>query len=197
MVVGILRLTLLIPGSRSLKDKRRAVHKIVDRARGHFNVSAAEVGDNELWQKAQLGFAVVSNDRMFVNEVLEKVVRDVERMAVAEIVERELEVESYATMSRALGQGIEDAKFAGEGGDEREGQGGGERGDAGAGGPGGVGEREHLGGREAEGERGAERRSERERRLGARRAEAGAAPGGGEADWLVPDDLSDERGGKR
>ena len=161
MVVGILRLTLLIAGARSLKDKRRALHKIVDRARSHFNVSAAEVGDNELWQKAQLGFAVVSNDRMFVNEVLDKVVRDVERMAVAEIVEREVEIESYATMSRSLGTPLlEDAKYQVDlesgGDDSSEGEGGGK---------------------------------------GARQG-AGAAAGGPEADWLVLDDLSDERGGK-
>lgn len=168
MVVGILRLTLIIPGSRSLKDKRRALHKIVDRARAHFNVSAAEVGDNELWQKAQLGFAVVSNDRMFVNEVLDKVVRDVERMAVAEIVEREVEVESYATMTRATGMPLfEDAKFGGA----VEGEGGG--GGAGPGeGPGASGPT-------------------------ASRTGAGPAPGSPEADWLVLDDLVDERGGRR
>lgn|SRR5690606_22012400 len=78
MVVGTLRIVLQIPGARSLKTKRQVVRRIVDKVRARFNVSIAEVGDNDLWQRATVGVAAVGNSRAFVNEVLDKVLRQVE-----------------------------------------------------------------------------------------------------------------------
>jgi uncharacterized protein YlxP (DUF503 family) len=97
MVVGVLRLTLYIHGASSLKDKRQVVRKATDRVRARYNVAIAEVGDNDVWQRAVLGVAAVANDHSFVNEVLDKVARDVE--SVAEIINRELEIETYSEMS--------------------------------------------------------------------------------------------------
>ena len=99
MVVGVLRLTFVLPGAHSLKEKRHAVRKMTDRTRARYNVSIAEVGDNDVWQRAVLGVTAVANDHSFVNEVLDKVVRDLESMAVAELVNRELEIETYSQMS--------------------------------------------------------------------------------------------------
>jgi uncharacterized protein YlxP (DUF503 family) len=96
MVVGVLRLTLYIHGASSLKDKRQVLRKIIDRLRSRFNVSAAEVGDNDNWQRALVGICAVANDHSFVNEVLDKCVRDAG--AIAEIVNREMEIETYSEM---------------------------------------------------------------------------------------------------
>jgi len=98
MVVGVLRLTLVVPGARSLKEKRHVVRKITDRVRGRYNVSIAEVAENDVWQRAVLGLTTVANDRSFVNEVLDKVVRDVEMLGVADLVSREMEIETYSTL---------------------------------------------------------------------------------------------------
>jgi uncharacterized protein YlxP (DUF503 family) len=96
MVVGVLRLTLYIHGATSLKDKRQVLRKVVDRLRSRFNVSVAEVGDQDIWQKAVVGITAVSNDHSFVNEVLDKCVRDAG--AIAEIINREMEIETYSEM---------------------------------------------------------------------------------------------------
>jgi len=96
MVVGVLRLTLYIPGASSLKDKRQVVRKVVDRLRARFNVAVAEVGDNDVWQRARIGIAAVANDRSFVNEVLDKCTRDAGN--IAEILDREMEIETYGQM---------------------------------------------------------------------------------------------------
>src|ERR1700687_4511553 len=96
MVVGILRLTLYIPGASSLKDKRQVVGKDVARLHTRFNVSGAEVGDNDICQRAVIGIGAVSNDRSFVNEVLDKCARDAGH--IAEILNREMEIETYAEM---------------------------------------------------------------------------------------------------
>ena len=96
MVVGILRLTLYIHGAASLKDKRQVLRKVTDRLRSRFNVSVAEVGEHDIWQKAVIGIAAVANDRSFVNEVLDKCARDAG--AIAEIIRREMEIETYSEM---------------------------------------------------------------------------------------------------
>jgi uncharacterized protein YlxP (DUF503 family) len=99
MVVGILRLTFVIGGARSLKDKRQALRKMIDRTRARYNVSIAEVGENDVWQRAVVGITAVANDHSFVNEVLDKVVRDLEALGAAELVNREMEIETYSQMS--------------------------------------------------------------------------------------------------
>jgi uncharacterized protein YlxP (DUF503 family) len=102
MVVGVLRLTLHIEGAASLKDKRQVVRKVVDRLRSRFNVSVAEVGDNDIWQRARIGISAVANDHSFVNEVLDKCTRDAGN--IAEILDREMEIETYGQMKNDWSQ---------------------------------------------------------------------------------------------
>ena len=63
-----------MPESLSLKAKRRVVKSIIARVGNKFNVSVAEVDDQDAWQLAALGVCYVSNDRRHTNEVLSKVV---------------------------------------------------------------------------------------------------------------------------
>lgn len=67
-------LELFLPENHSLKGKRQILNHLKDRVRNHFNVSVAEIGGNELWQRCRLGVAVVSNERAFADQVLTKVV---------------------------------------------------------------------------------------------------------------------------
>lgn len=85
MVVGVLRLTLLVHESGSLKDKRQVIKSLVGKVRGRFNVAIAETGDNDLWQRAEVGVVAVGNDKAFVNSVLDKVLDFVEELCVAEV----------------------------------------------------------------------------------------------------------------
>jgi hypothetical protein len=77
MFIGVLTVDLHIPGSGSLKDKRRVIKGMKERIRGRFNVSVAEVGEpgeTDLWQRATLGVASVSSSKSHAGEVLDKVV---------------------------------------------------------------------------------------------------------------------------
>ncbi len=74
MNVGTCRVKLRFPENHSLKGKRQILKSIVTRLRSKFNVSVAEVDDNDLWQLATLGIACVSNNKRYTNEVLSKVV---------------------------------------------------------------------------------------------------------------------------
>ena len=74
MNVGICKIKLRLPENQSLKGKRRVLKSITARLKNKFNVSVAEVDDQDLWQLATLGICCVSNDQRFTNEVLSKVV---------------------------------------------------------------------------------------------------------------------------
>jgi uncharacterized protein len=91
MTVGIARLTLFLPEVHSLKEKRMVLRRVKDRARQKFNLAIGEVGDNDLWQRAQLGVAVLGNDRRFVDSALDEVVRFVREEAEVTNVEREIQ----------------------------------------------------------------------------------------------------------
>ncbi len=74
MNVGICRIKLHIPASGSLKDKRRIVKSVVSRLRNQYNISIAEVEDQDLWQLVTLGITCVSNHNQHVDETLSKVI---------------------------------------------------------------------------------------------------------------------------
>lgn len=95
MVVGVCRLDLLIRGAASLKDKRQVVRKVVDRTRQKFNVAVAEVGANDLWQRAQIGFAVVGNDGRHVTSMVDTIVGFIGGLYVADIADRQTEILHY------------------------------------------------------------------------------------------------------
>ncbi len=74
MNVGICKVKLRLPDNLSLKGKRQVVKSVTARLKNKFNVSVAEVENNDLWQLATIGICFVSNDKRFTNEVLSKAV---------------------------------------------------------------------------------------------------------------------------
>jgi uncharacterized protein YlxP (DUF503 family) len=97
MFVGVLRLTLHLPDPGSLKSKRHLIRSAIDRVKAKFNVSIAEVAENDLWQRSVVGVTAVGNDHAFVNEVLDKVADFVTSIHGGQIVvlARDLEVVPY------------------------------------------------------------------------------------------------------
>jgi len=85
MVVGVLKLSLLLPENHSLKGKRGVLKSIQARVANRFNVSVTECDDQELWQSAVLGFASVGTSRTVVEATLQKVVECVDGMGLAQV----------------------------------------------------------------------------------------------------------------
>jgi uncharacterized protein YlxP (DUF503 family) len=104
MFVGVLRLTLHLPEPGSLKSKRHLLRSAIDRVKARFNVSIAEVAENDLWQKSVVGVAAVGNDHAFVNETLDKVADFVASMHGGQLMltGRDIEIVPYGD---ELGQG--------------------------------------------------------------------------------------------
>ncbi len=84
MTVGVLRVSLLLRGSHSLKDKRRVVKSIKDRVRARLNVAIAEVASQDLHQRADLAAVTVSEARDQVESALTAVVHIVDQAHDAE-----------------------------------------------------------------------------------------------------------------
>jgi hypothetical protein len=91
VTVGIARLALFIGASHSLKEKRMVLRRVKDLVRQKFNVSIAEVAENDVWQRAVLGIAVVGNDRRHVDGALDEVIGFVRSKADVTGEERELQ----------------------------------------------------------------------------------------------------------
>ena len=80
MTVGFVRLGLRLSPIHSLKEKRRVLQSILRHLRQNLHLSAAEVGDQELWGNAEIGFADVSPDAASVESQLDRAIRWVEEI---------------------------------------------------------------------------------------------------------------------
>ena len=75
-----------------MKDKRRVVRGLVDRARAKFNVSVAEVAYGDLWHRAGLAMSHVSNSGAFTSEALQAVVNWMEGQGDFDIVDYSIQI---------------------------------------------------------------------------------------------------------
>lgn len=78
MFTAVGQVTLHLPESSSLKDKRQVVRSVLARLRNQFEVAAAEVARQDTWQIAVLGLAYVSGDANHAEEVLQHAVSYIE-----------------------------------------------------------------------------------------------------------------------
>ena len=70
MVVGVLRVECSLPGTQSIKDKRRILKSLLDRLHHRFRVAAAEVAHQDSWRRAGLAVAYISTDVRHADQVL-------------------------------------------------------------------------------------------------------------------------------
>jgi uncharacterized protein YlxP (DUF503 family) len=77
--VGMMRVDLHLPGVDSLKGKRALLNKAKAALTRDLAVSVAEVGYQDLWQRAALGVAVAASSVTGADRVLDRVVAVIER----------------------------------------------------------------------------------------------------------------------
>ena len=92
MVVGTLKIEFHLAENRSLKGKRKVVRSMVDKVKSKFNMSIAEVGSNDKWQKIELGISAVGNDRRHIDSSLNHVLEFLDSLYLAQIVNTEIEI---------------------------------------------------------------------------------------------------------
>lgn len=92
MVVGVGCMIFRLHQCRSLKEKRKVVKSIIARIRNHFNVSVAEVDDNDIYQRIVIGVSITGNDRQLINAKLDKLFNFAEDLGLAELIDNQLEI---------------------------------------------------------------------------------------------------------
>ena len=92
VVVGLCTIELFLGDSQSLKDKRQILSSLKDRLRQKFNLSVAEIGAQDLWQKGVLALACVANDGRYVNQVLDQAQNMIKSDPIIEIVQSRIEL---------------------------------------------------------------------------------------------------------
>ncbi len=95
MVVGLGVIELMIHSAGSLKGKRQVVKSILGRVRSKFDLSIAEVDNQDKWQRCTIGFAVVTNEGGHAHRMLETITDYVERLHLAEIIDSRIEIVHY------------------------------------------------------------------------------------------------------
>jgi uncharacterized protein YlxP (DUF503 family) len=78
MTLGLLTLHFYLPGCTSLKEKRSRLKPLIARLHREFNISVAEIGQQDAWQEAVLACALVSNDNGHTQRSLQQVHRWIE-----------------------------------------------------------------------------------------------------------------------
>jgi len=73
-MIGLSEMELFNDQSRSLKDKRRGLKRLIDKMHNSFNVAAAELDGRNMCQPTRLAVAVVSSDARRNSRVLERVI---------------------------------------------------------------------------------------------------------------------------
>lgn len=91
MVVGVLTIDLYIFDSHCLKDKRRVLKSVLQRAKDKFNVSIAEIEEQDSWKNAVLGVAFVSNQKAHANKIFSMLLNWLEEQKTAEILKVQME----------------------------------------------------------------------------------------------------------
>jgi hypothetical protein len=92
MVVGVVRVTLHIPESDSLKSKRRVVKQVIERTRNRFAIAINETGMLDSNTDAELGLAAVGNDRRVVNSALDHAISFIDSTGLAILTGQSLEL---------------------------------------------------------------------------------------------------------
>lgn len=91
MTVGILTVSIMISESNSLKDKRQVVRSLVETLRQRFNVSVAEVGEQNSWRHAIIGVTCVSGDGSVADAVLNKIMDHIRSNPRVEVTDMQME----------------------------------------------------------------------------------------------------------
>ena len=92
MPVGLLTLELYIPDAHSLKDKRQVLRSLKDKLRREFNVAVAELDHQDVWQRSVVGVVTLSNEEKHVQESLQKVLDEADRILGSFLIGQKFEI---------------------------------------------------------------------------------------------------------
>ncbi len=91
MIIALARLTLHLPENHSLKGKRKVIKGLIEKIRHRFEAAVAEVDDHDLWQRSQLGMAMVSTDTQVLDARVNKIIQFIEDQHLVQVIDSQVE----------------------------------------------------------------------------------------------------------
>ncbi len=92
MIIGTCKVYLEAEWVFSLKDKRMIVKSIIEKTRHKFNVSVAEVENQDIHKSIVIGFACVTNEAGHANSIIDNVINFIEKNTDAVITDTVIEI---------------------------------------------------------------------------------------------------------
>lgn len=92
MIIGSCKIYMNVPFSHSLKEKRMVVKSLIQKVRNKYNVSIAEVEDQDLHQSIVIGIVAVSTTTSHANSIVQNVVNYIEEISEAEVIDSYIEI---------------------------------------------------------------------------------------------------------
>ena len=92
MIVGAVKITIYAPWVHSLKEKRMVVKSLCAKIKNKFNVSVAEVEDQDIHQRIVLGIVCVVSEVGVANSMVDNVLNFIEGNTEGEIIDIEREL---------------------------------------------------------------------------------------------------------
>lgn len=95
MVVGLCKLEIFFPETHSLKEKRMILRSLKEKTFQKFRIPVVEVDHQDLWQRAEIGFSAVGNDRRSVASLMEQMIFFLEKLDLGQVTQRSLEIVDF------------------------------------------------------------------------------------------------------
>lgn len=92
MTIGILKITLFIHNSNSLKEKRMVMQSLKTKLRNNFNIAVTQIDDEDKWQKSYLAVVGVEKDNQAVNSILSRVINYIEGFSQVNLIDYAIEL---------------------------------------------------------------------------------------------------------
>ena len=89
--IGLLMLDLHIPEAASLKSKRKVISSLKERIRSKFNVSVAEIGELDKWQRTVFGVVSIGNNKRYIDSSISEVLNFAQTIRDVQVVDSKIE----------------------------------------------------------------------------------------------------------
>ncbi|HEY4716021.1 MAG TPA: DUF503 domain-containing protein [bacterium] len=86
MLIGVLKITLLLRNSHSLKDKRRIIKSLMEKMKQIFNISVSEVEHRDMWQKVTLGVSFIGRNSSYISTVNNSIMEFIDTCRECEVI---------------------------------------------------------------------------------------------------------------
>lgn len=92
MLIGTCQIRIVMYEVGSLKEKRQILKSVIERIKARYNVSIAEIGDQDKWQVSEIGFCCISNSSKHAQEMIDKIIYFIEQDGRFDITECQVDI---------------------------------------------------------------------------------------------------------